>query len=275
MSNGLIAAAGGLALLAPIHADAATRAWPASISAVYVVNVAGFDLGKFNFRSSIEAQTYRLSGDSELSWGFGLFKWSASTSSFGTLSGDQIQPKAYIFDFRSNQKAGSVKLSFDGGSVKSVSIVPPSSDDEGRIPLRRQHLNAVFDPMSALIFLSRGSGGNPCGKRIAVFDGQQRFDLLLSFRRQQHVKEERPSGLPTLTYVCGVRYVPVAGYKPNSETKALADATGIEVALRPVPAANIVLPIKVTIPTLVGEVSIAARTVDIVGPDNGRIALSH
>ena len=50
--------------------------------------------------------------------------------------------------------------------------------------------------------------------------------------------------------MCRVRYVPIAGYKMNEETKSMAESSGIEVALRPIPAANLLVPYEVTVPTI-------------------------
>jgi hypothetical protein len=133
----------------------------------------------------------------------------------------------------------------------------------------------VLDPMTAILALSRGSATNPCGRRISIFDGKQRFDLALSFLRFDNVTEARPSGQPGVAFVCRVQYIPVAGYKNNTETQAMASNTGIEVAFRPVPSANLLIPYQITIPTIVGSAVLSSQRVDIVAPDNQQIALIH
>ena len=72
-----------------------------------------------------------------------------------------------------------------------------------------------------------------------------------------------------------MRYVPVAGYRMTDQTKDLSAATGIEVALRPVPNANLVVPYLVTIPTFAGSATIALSRVEITTSDKGQIALVH
>lgn len=274
-SKTVIAVAGLLALSSLTGASAETPSWPARVTAVYSVKVAGIELGKFHYRSEVDKSAYRLAGYAKLSWGFGMFKWYSNTNSSGSLAGDGIHPAAYSFDYRSSKKKGSVAVKFNRAGVSSVKLVPPRSPEPGQVPLSDKHLEGVFDPMSALIALSRISGGNPCGRRISIFDGKQRFELVLSFRRQERLREKRPSGQPLIAYICGVRYIPVAGHKNNKETKAMAASKGIEVALRPVPSANLAVPVRITIPTPVGSVDITADAVDITATGNRQIALSH
>ena len=45
--------------------------------------------------------------------------------------------------------------------------------------------------------------------------------------------------------------------------------------LRPVPSANIVIPYRVTVPTIVGAAVLTSVQADITMPDQQRIALRH
>lgn len=271
-------AAGLAAMILPgtVLADATppSRAWPASVNAIYKVTFNGFDIGDFKFNSSVHGQTYALSGHAELSALLGMFRWTGLTHSSGAVAGEMPKPAGYTFDFRANSRAGSIKMSFAEGAVSSVSSVPPSPFAPGTVPVRDQHLKNVLDPLSAVMALSRGRASNPCGRRLAIFDGKQRFDLLLSFRRQERIAETRPSGQPGIAYICRVRYVPVAGHKSDEETRQMAASGGIEVALRPVPSANLLIPYQIKVPTIAGTAVLTAQRVDIV-TTRRQIALVH
>lgn len=108
-----------------------------------------------------------------------------------------------------------------------------------------------------------------------MFDGKQRFDLQLSFRRQTRVAEMEPSGQPGVAFVCRVKDVPIAGHKMNEETAGLAASDGIEIALRPIPSANLFIPYQITIPTVAGTASLTAQRVEIVTSHNEQIAMVH
>ena len=67
--------------------------------------------------------------------------------------------------------------------------------------------------------------------------------------------------------------VPIAGYRANDETKAMARSTGIEIVFRPVPSADLMVHDEVRIPTISGPIALNAQKVDIKTSDRRRIAL--
>ena len=256
------------------NAAAADRPWAPQVDAGYKIVVAGFELGKFDFASKFNGQSYVLAGTARLTWGFGMFSWTSTTRSAGTVAGDMVAPARYEFDYTKNSSPGSVKLTFAAGQVTTIDIRPPS-DESGLVPVKDHHLKAVLDPMSALIANSRATAAHPCDRRVAVFDGKQRFDLVMTLVRQEKIVDAKPGGQPVTGYVCRVRYVPIAGHKPNKATQDLADHTGIEVLLRAVPSAHLLIAQRITIPTMVGRVEITLKHADIVDPANAHIALRH
>jgi Protein of unknown function (DUF3108) len=261
-------------------ATAAESKWAPRISAEYRVNVAGLDIGTFNFVATVKDRTYSLAGYSKLKFGLGLVSWVGRSSSSGTLSPDPsheraITPAGYHYEYKMKKKSGGVRIGFDQTGVNDVKLDPPRELSMDIVPTRPEHVKDVFDPMSALIALSHGLSANPCGRRVGVFDGKQRFDIELSFRRQERVVEKKPSGQPPLAFVCRVRYVPVAGHKNNKAVKEMARNDRIEVAMRPIPAANMLVPYRITIPTSLGTTYIYARKIDIVTPNQQTIALAH
>jgi hypothetical protein len=249
------------------------KAWPTRVAAVYKIALGGLEVGNFHFESSVNEQSYTLSGSAELKALLGIFNWQGVTRSSGSVAGEEPKPAAYTFDFTSNSKSGSVKISFNDSGVSNVTSVPPNAPSRGSVPVRENHLKDVLDPLSAVMALTRARSSSPCGRKISIFDGKQRFDLLFSFRRRERILETRPSGQPGIGYVCRVRYIPVAGHRNNDETRQMAGNTGIEVALRPVPSANLLIPYKITIPTIAGAAVITSQRVDITAPGMRQIAL--
>jgi hypothetical protein len=249
------------------------KAWPTRVAAVYKITFGGLEVGNFHFESSVNEQSYTLSGNAELKALLGIFNWQGVTRSSGSIAGERPKPAAYTFDFKSNSKSGSVKMSFNDAGVSNVSSVPPHTPSRASVPVREHHLKDVLDPLSAVMALTRARSSNPCDRKISIFDGKQRFDLLFSFRRRERIPEARRSGQPGIGYVCRVRYIPIAGHKNNDETRQMAETTGIEVALRPVPSANLVIPYQITIPTIAGSAVLTSQRVDITAPGMKQIAL--
>ena len=254
---------------------AADSAWAPTVTAVYKLRMIGMELATFHFTSAVKGDSYTLGGYGKLSWGLGLYKYEGRFSGTGTIAGDTVRPATYAYDWKVNSKSGSVRLGFAGGDVQSVAITPPYTPSADAAPLKPEHLKSVFDPLTALIVMSRLRSGDPCDRKIAMFEGKLRFDLILTRNREEKVVEPKPSGQPLIAHVCRVRHVPIAGHKANRETANAIKTEGIEVSLRPIPSANLLVPYKITIPTPFGTAVLTAHQVDITGPGNKPIVLTH
>jgi len=262
-----------LLLTAGAPALGAADNWPSSMRVHYAVEINGFDVGSFEYESQAEQQSYSLTGNARLSVLLGAFTWEGQTRSSGTIAGE-VKPASYSFDFKSSLKTGSTSFAFADDAVTSITQQPPPIAIAEAIPLREDHLKGVFDPLTALMVLSRGSA-NPCQRRIPIFDGRERFDLVFSYKGEVRVSELTASGQPGIALLCKVRYLPIAGHKVDADTQFMAANEGIEVALRPIPAANLFVPYAITIPTRVGIASLQSKRVDIVTPGKPQIALLH
>jgi hypothetical protein len=264
--------AGGLAALAPpIAADP----WPADVRALYEINFNGFNIGTFEFQSQAESESYTLVANARLSVLLGAFSWKGETRSFGMIVDKAPKPASFTFDFRSNLRAGSTRLGFADGTVTNISNQPSVVTNVPTVPVREQHLKGVVDPLSAIMVLSRGAAADPCDRRIPIFDGRERFDLLLSRKGEMRVTEQAPSGQPAVAHVCRVRYLPIAGHRIDNETNFMAANDAIEVALRPVPSASVFVPYQINIPTMAGFATITSRRVEIVSPGKPQIAMLY
>lgn len=249
--------------------------WPANVRAVYDINFNGFHVGSFEFQSQSEDESYSLTGNAQLTLLLGAFNWIGETRAFGLIANHMPRPAAFAFDFKANSKVGSTKMDFADGVVADIKHTPPPVPKPGTVPVRQQHLKNVLDPLSAIMVVARASNPNPCDRRLPIFDGKERFDLVLSYKGQTKVSEQQPSGQPAIAHVCKVKYQPIAGHKVDTENSFMATTDAIEVSLRPVPSANVLIPYQVTIPTLVGYATIVARRVEISTPGQPQIALLH
>ncbi len=249
--------------------------WPASVRAAYEISFNGFSVGAFEFQSQAESESYKLVANARLSVLLGAFTWDGQTRSFGQLDSQATKPASFAFDFKSNLRAGSTRLGFSDGTVTNIAHVPPTPPKPDAVPVREQHLTGVVDPLSAILVLSRGPSANPCDRRIPIFDGKERFDLVLSYKGDMRIAEQAPSGQPNIAHVCRIRYVPIAGHKLDNETRFMAANNDIEVALRPIPSANVLVPYEINIPTMGGAATITSKRVEIISPGKPQIALLY
>jgi len=262
-------------VLAAPAAVAADASWPASVAARYKLFFGGFEVGKYSFNSKSDGKTYATTGNAEVSALFGAFKWKGGIESRGTLGAAAPSPTGYKLTFKSKSKTGSVTLGFDKAGVKTVALEPPKPPHPDAVPVKPEDLKSVFDPMSSILAMTHGNAGNPCDRTIPIFDGKIRFNLVMSSKGEQSIKETKPSGQPKELKVCKVKYVPIAGHKPKDFAKPWVDYDAMEITFRPIPSANVYVPYSVTIPTTIGSAVMAAESVDITSSDQTHIALSQ
>lgn len=275
-------AAFGFAALAVLASDAAlwpglaasskaAKDGPVQISGQYSISFNGFNIGDARIDQRVTGRTYTASSDVEISALLGAFRWKGLTRVAGTVAGDKIVPSGYDFEFEGTSKSGSVRMGFDKGALTSLTAIPLTAEPEDFVPLAPSHVKSVIDPLSAIVAMSRPAV-EPCGRKFALFDGKQRFDIALLPTRREAVPAGR-NGATVEGVVCRLKYTPVAGYRNNDDTRALAGNTGIEVTFRPVAEASMWAPYRVTIPTIAGFVALEATRYDISAPGQAEIAL--
>lgn len=267
-------AALGFLLLSPAPSEAAdTR--PSEVKAAYDVNFNGINIGTYEFASTESGHSYKLTGNAKVSLLLGALTWTGATEASGQLAGDRARPARYGFEYQAQSRTGSTRMSFTDDTVTQVLQSPPPRTKEGLVPVLPHHLKGVLDPLTAVLAISRGSPDNPCTRRIPIYDGTQRFDILLQPKGQVALEEPRPNGQAVSGFVCRVRYVPIAGYRPDDGTRYLAENNNIEIVLRPLPGANLFVPQSITIPTIAGNATFVARRVNVVSNGQIQIALSN
>jgi hypothetical protein len=119
----------------------------------------------------------------------------------------------------------------------------------------------VIDPVSALLmpFYGRGEAADPaaCNRTLPVFDGAARFDIVLSYAETRVV--DRP-GYAGPVVICNARYVPIAGHRPDRPgTRFMQENQEISVWLAPVEGTRILVPMRITVKTMMGVTVIDAQ----------------
>ena len=242
---------------------------PSVIEAQYSIALGAFDFGHFKFEQRRKGNTYTLKSVVELSALLGAFEWRGVTKTSGQLAAGKPNPKQYAFDFRSKGKGGLVRMEFDKGNVVGLSAIPSAPVGGAMVPLKNSHMRSVLDPLTAILKLSQTNGANPCGRTLPIFDGKQRFNLKFNFRHYERLpagKFGRQRGI-----VCQIKYKPLGGYVANSDTRKYAAENNIEIAFRPVHGGRVMVPYRLTLPTIVGTARLDLHKLS-VGPSRARVA---
>jgi hypothetical protein len=85
---------------------------------------------------------------------------------------------------------------------------------------------------------------------VPVFDGKQRFDIVLSPKRTEPLPDSAPAGVTGPLAVCRATYVPIGGHRPDHPgVKFLSETKDIEVWLVSVPDTDLYIPYRIALPT--------------------------
>jgi len=255
-------------ILVASPAQAGPKSLPAEVRAVYKVSFGLLGkIGYFRFNSTVNGEAYALAAEAEIDTA--VFDYFGAMTSMGSvLSAATTKPGSYQFRYRqkailAKKKARSLDMSFNKSGVADVTFVPPDPPSKKAIPVTKEQLKNVLDPLSGVMALSLGKIAKPCNQKLPIFDGKQRFDVVFSPTGRH---EGKGGG-----QVCHVRLIPISGHKKGGGAASVITGN-IEVVLRPVPKANILIPSRVTVPTIIGVAVLVSEHVDITMPDQKRIA---
>lgn len=229
------------------------------IMATYRVDLAAFNLGEFHLIAKLKDSAYELRAQGRFSLISGLiYSASGRTTSIGKLSKLGAEPSRFTVNYKGGNKKEERRISFVDGVVDQVSIVPRKRLNPRRVPVTEEQLEHVLDPLTAA-FLSVSSNGplsdlNVCHQTIPVFDGKQRFDILLTPKRSETVAEDAPTDLSGPVAVCRVKFVPIGGHRSdNPGIKFMTQTDDIEVWLVSVPRTSLYIPYRIFVPTALGR----------------------
>jgi hypothetical protein len=155
----------------------------------------------------------------------------------------------------SDKRADEVRMVLRAGAVKDVSVEPPVVPAPDRVPLTEAHRKGVTDPLSAVIIPVPGNGElltpEVCQRKLAIFDGRQRADLDLVFKRMDRVKADKGYAGPVV--VCTVLYRPIAGHRPDrAAVKYVIEQRDMEMWLAPIAGTRMLVPFRFSVPTPFG-----------------------
>ncbi len=249
------------------------------IVAVYRVDLGGFNLGEFRLTTNFRGPAYEMRGEARFSVLDGLiFDWRGQTASAGNLTSAGPEPAMYALNYAGGDENGQVRMTFNGGAVTDVSLVPRKLPNPHVIPVTKEQLEGVLDPMSAAFLYAHSDNPNGdlkvCNQTVPVFDGEQRFDLVLTPKRAVRVTRNASGGYAGPAAICRVKFVPLGGYRPdNPGIKLLTGTNEIEVWLVPLPGTAMYVPYRIVLPTLVGYGSALATSFEVKGAR--RASLDH
>lgn len=256
-------------------ASAPATAGTATIGAAYDISIAGFVFAKGTLSLELQGAAYSARvGMNPYGVARIVLSGKSRAQSTGWLQGSRVLPEKYDMVAQETDRASQVAMGLSRGNIRSLSASPELSPRPDRVPVTRRHHRGVVDPLSAILMpvANVGDALSPkaCDRRIPIFDGWTRYDVQLSYSRTEEVSGRGYDG-PVI--VCSVRWVPVAGHRPDKDSvKYMMDNRDIETWLAPVAGEGVLLPYRISMRTMTGDLVVETRKVQIRGGERKQAA---
>jgi Protein of unknown function (DUF3108) len=228
----------------------------------YSVTIAGIPVGQGVWIADIAEDQYTTAASGRVT---GLARvltdGEGSGAARGRVHSGRLTPTSYAVTVMADRRPDEVRMAFAGGGVKDLQVWPPLPHDPNRVPLTDAHRRGVLDPLSAGLVFVGGTGEvvsqDACRRTVPIFDGRQRYDLTLAFKRIEQVRAEKGYEGPVV--VCMVVYQPVAGYRPDRPAiRQLAESRDMDIWFAPIVGTRFLAPFRISMPTLVGTAVLQA-----------------
>ena len=160
----------------------------------------------------------------------------------------------------SNTGNSDVTMALQEGDVRELAASPPPSSD--LVPVTDANRRSIVDPLTAMLFSAAatddGLSQGACRHTLPIFDGQQRYDLKLAFKRLDKVKAEKGYAGPVV--VCSVSYEPIAGHRASTPlVKYLSEGREMEIALAPIAGTRLLAPFRLSVVSMLANLVIEAN----------------
>ena len=178
--------------------------------------------GETRLSAQIGPQDYAASAHAKAG---GIVGWFVDYNLFIDVAGDVtasgLKPETYTSFNNDGRKNRRVEVTYSADDV--VTVAEPRFGSMGEPAASREQRIAGIDPISAIVSMGLSVGAtkdNPCGAPLRVYDGKQRYDLVLTYNQRRTIKTPAWNG-PAIQ--CDIRYVEIAGFRAKSAEEKAAD----------------------------------------------------
>jgi hypothetical protein len=264
----ILAAGSALALIMVTAGDRAHG--EGNLDASYTISFARIPVGEIAATAVFGQSEYAISAHARAG---GVMKvlsvdGDGSFTTRGTIKDGYPVPTNFTSKIVSNTETSDVTMALDEGSVRELTATPPPSQD--RVPVTAANRRGIVDPLTAVLFSAATAGETlspeACRRTLPIFDGHQRYDLKLAFKRMDKVTAEKGYAGPVV--VCSVSYEPIAGHRASMPlVKYLSENRDMEMALAPIAGTRLLAPFRLSVVSMLANLTIEANRFEtIVAP---------
>ena len=240
------------------------------ITIAYSISYLGATVGSADWQLSLVADRYDIEASAQIKGLMSvLVDGEGSGHASGIVAKDRAIPGRFEAHVVTSDETDTIQMALQNGAIRQLVALPPFPPTPKRVPLTAALLQGVIDPLSASIIPDDTVGGgvsDQCSRVLPVFDGRRRYDVGLSFKESREVSIPGDAAEPIL--VCKLVLTPLAGQQVKSSIlHYLVKGQEIEVSLKPIAQAHILVPVGAAIPMLVGTLHVDPEHVSIDMPD--------
>jgi Protein of unknown function (DUF3108) len=255
----ILAAGSALALITAVADDRAHG--EGNLDASYTISFARIPVGEITATAVFGQSEYTISARARAG---GVMKvllvdGEASFTTRGTIKDGHPEPTNFTSKIVSNAETSGVTMVLDEGNVRELVGAPPGLD---RVPVTAANRRGIVDPLTAVLSSAGGTGETlsqeACRRTLPIFDGHQRYDLKLAFKRMDKMTAEKGYAGPVV--VCSVNYEPIAGHRANIPlVKYLSEGREMEIALAPIAGTRLLAPFRLSVVSTLANLIIEAN----------------
>lgn len=249
-------------LVFPLTAHALNRETPLTISADYSASVLVFRVGRVSLNAELGRDSYAANAHVEAAGLAALFTdFSIDSDVAGQFTDTGPQPASYGHTERTGDKTRIIDVDFENGIARPSAT--PEFSSWGEPPASEADRTGVVDPMTATLLLSEmvaATGGAPCEGYLPVFDGKQRYNLLLASRGTDTIRTRGYSGE---VLVCDAYYQPVSGYDSEDWPEPGETRHPLRMWIAPIANGTAFLPVRLHTRAGFGGVTVELRSLEL------------
>jgi len=232
----------------------------------YTISMTGVSIGQIAWAVDINETRYVTSAQGKASGVLSvLVNGEGSVTTRGMVKDNRLLPSSFTSRIVDDEGVSELRMTFEDGNVKDLVGPPPPPGD--RVPIKEADRHGVSDPLSAMLIATQAGSDMlapaNCNHVLHIFDGRRRYNLTLAYKRIDRVKFDR--GATVAVLVCGVVLQPIAGYRADSMlVKYVAGRRDSELWFAPIAGTEVIAPVRVVMPTLLGTLEIGATQFETI-----------
>jgi hypothetical protein len=250
---------------AAIASGIGSAAGQSRLDAAYSVYLTGIPIGQGAIILDITESGFAAAGSAKSTGLVRMVSKGDGTATVrGTFANSRVLSSIFALQSNSGGQSEKIDVTISNGVAQEFRVTPdkPEHSQGPRVPVTSALRKGVLDPMSAGLIIVPGTGDTlapeSCNHTLPIFDARYRYNFVLSYLRTESAPK-KINGYSGPVLVCQVRYVPIAGHRTDRpQVQQMAENRDLFVWLAPVAGTRVLVPIKVSISTLIGTMVVEA-----------------